>query len=231
MEENKGYKQYVNYFKKWDGAAMLGGIMMVVGFLLLWLGWSFASYILSIVGLFGGLIVFLYGSIGRKTEADFQSEIAHRVEKMHFREFEEDPHFRGRIPKDKIEERVFEGFELYDGVYAKAMKNANLCSSEYTYAKLLTLNDAFYIKTMAFSFVSDKSEAATYDVPFAALEDATVLRERKLITTANNKKVMAKTCFLCLTYDGGKTLLLPAKDDIYTDEYADNLKRRYIKQN
>lgn len=230
MNEKNGYKQYINYFKKWDGAAMLGIIMMVVGFLFLWLGWSFTSYILMIIGLVGGLIVFLYGSIGRKHEADFQNEIAHHVEKLSFRELEEDPHFRGRVPKEKIEERVFEAFDLHDGLYIKPMKNASLCSSDYTYAKMLFLNDAFYIKILSFSFVSDQKETATYDIYYETLEDVTVERDRKTVTTVNNKKFLAKTCFLCLTYDGGKQLLLPAKDDIYTDEFAENLKRKYIEK-
>lgn len=230
MEENKGYKQYVNYFKKWDGAAMLGGGMMVVGFLLLWLGWSYASYILSVIGLFGGLAIFLYGSIGRKHEEDFQNEVAHRAETITFRELEEDPHFRHRIPKEKIEERIFEAFDLHDGLYVKPMKNAALCSSDYTYAKMLYLNDAFYIKTLAFSFISDKKELSVHEIYYDSLEDVTVERDRKTITTVNNKRFLAKTCFLCLTYDGGKQLRLPAKDDIYTDEFAEALKRKYIEK-
>ena len=181
MEENKGYKQYINYFKKWDGAAMLGGCMMVVGFLILWLGlgWGFITYLLMLVGLFGGLAVFLYGSIGRKHESDFQAEVAHRAETITFRELEEDPHFRRRVPKEKIEERIFEGFDLHDGLYVKPMKNAALCSSDYTYAKMLYLNDAFYIKVLAFSFISDKKELSAHEIYYDSLEDVTVERDRK----------------------------------------------------
>ena len=230
MEENKAYKLYINYFKKWDGAAMLGIIMMVVGFLLLWLGWSYFSYLLSIVGLFGGLGIFIYGSIGRKHEDDFKKEIEQRAESINFRELEEESRFRGRVPKGKIEERVFEAFDLCDGIYIKPMKSANLCSSDYTYAKMLFLNDAFYIKTLSFSFISNKKEAATYDIPYDSLEDVTVERDRRTMTTLNNKKILAKTCFLCLTYGGGKQLRLPASDDIYTDEYAESLKRKYIEK-
>ena len=232
MGEKQGYKQYINYFKKWDGAAMLGSIMMVVGFLILWLGlgWGYITYLLMMVGLFGGLAVFLYGSIGRKHEADFQAEVAHRAETITFRELEEDSHFRRRVPKEKIEERIFEAFDLCDGLYVKAMKNAALCSSDYTYAKMLYLNDAFYIKTLAFSFISDKKELSVHEIYYDSLEDVTVERDRKTITTVNNKRFLAKTCFLCLTYDGGKQLRLPAKDDIYTDEFAETLKRKYIEK-
>ena len=230
MEENKGYKQYINYFKKWDGAAMLGMIMMVIGFLFLWLGWSFLSYILMIVGLVGGFVIFLYGSIGRKHEDDFKKEIEQRAESINFRELEEDSQFRSRVPKGNIEERVFEAFDLCDGLYIKPMKNAKLCSSDYTYAKMLFLNDAFYIKTLSFSFISDKKETATYDIPYDSLEDVTVERDRRTMTTLNNKKIMAKTCFLCMTYDGGKQLRLPANDDIYTDELAEAFKRKYIEK-
>lgn len=228
MGDNQGYKQYINYFKKWDGAAMLGGIMMVVGFLLLWLGRGFVSYIFMIIGLVFGLGIFLYGSIGRKHEADFQSEIEHHAEKITFRELEEDPQFRYRVPKGTIEERVFEGFDLHEGLYIKQMKNAALCSSEYTYAKMLFLNDGFYIKRLCFSFVSDRKELSVFDIPYHTLEDISIQRERKTTTTINGKKLLVKTCFLCLTYHEGEKLLLPCKDDIYADEFVEDIKRKYM---
>ncbi len=225
MNNRKNFRNYINYFKKWEGMGALGIGMMAVGFLLLWLGFSFLSYILAIIGMVGGLGVFLYGSIGRAHEADLQSDIRHRAETIRFGELEEDPHFRRRVPKTLDEEQVFEGYVVRDGIYLKKLKTGKLCSSEYMYAKLLKLTDAYYIKILNFSFVSEEKELSIHEIPFDALEDVTVVRDRKTVTAINRKQFSAKTCFLCFVYDGGKQVLLPANDDIYTDDLAEKLKK------
>ncbi len=160
MANKRERKNYINYFQKWDGMGTLGIGMMAVGFLSIWLGFSFITYIIGVVGMVGGLAVFLYGSIGRAHEADLQNEARLQVESLSFRELEEVPHFRRRVPKDNIEEHVFEGYILQDGLYLKKKKNGTLCSSEYLYAKMLTLCDAFYIKTVSFSYVEEKKRNA-----------------------------------------------------------------------
>ena len=97
MNDNK---KIVNYFKKWDGAGPLGIGMMVVGFLAMWLGWSYFSYLLAILLMPAGLAVFLYGNIGRGTEDDLKDLIKKEWDKIGFKELEEDSQMRKRTPKN-----------------------------------------------------------------------------------------------------------------------------------
>ena len=74
MDERRN-KMFINYFKKWEGASVLGIVLAAIGFLMLWLGWSYFSYIAAITLMPVGLAIFLYGSTGRASEADLAHEI------------------------------------------------------------------------------------------------------------------------------------------------------------
>ncbi len=229
MKQEKAKKSYLNYFKKWEGAGMLGLILTLVGFAFLWLGLSFFSYIMAILLMPVGLAIFFYGSVGRVGEADLQNEIDRHRDSIQFPELEENAqfHFRGRIPKDMVE-KTFEGFVLRDGLYIKKLKNGSPCSEEYTCAKMLILTDAFLIKTKTFSFLTDAKESDYQEILFSALEDVFVERERVTVHTAMKKAVSVKKCALVLVFDGGKQLSLLAKDDIYIDEFEAEIKRKYM---
>ena len=225
MKTNNGYKTYVNYFQKWDGAGPLGIGLMALGFWLIWMGWKFIpfSYTIAIVLIPLGIVLFLYGNIGRASEADLQNLIEKSDEKIHFHELEEIASLRKRTPKTLTEQK-FEGYTLKKGVLFKKLKNGSLCSSEYDVAKMVTLTDGFYVKILHFSFLSDEHEIVAYDIPFASLESITA--ERKNINLMKGQvPYPAKTCHLVFTYDGGKKVKLPAKDDIYLDELIEKLKR------
>ena len=225
MKKNNSYKNYVNYFQKWDGAGAFGIGLMVLGFWLIWMGWQFIpfAYPLAMLMIPVGIVLFFYGNTGRASDADIQNLIEKSKDKIHFHELEEVPALRKRTPKNPTEQ-IFEGYALKKGVLFKKMKNGSLCSSEYEIAKMVTLNDGFYIKTLHFSFLSDEHEIVAYDVPFASLESITA--ERKSINLMKGQvPYPAKTCHLVFTYDNGKKVKLPAKDDIYLDDLIEKLKK------
>ena len=225
MKKDNTFKSYENYYQKWDGAGPLGIGLLAVGFLMIWIGWKFIpfAYPMAMLMIPVGIVLFFYGNTGRASDADIQDKIEKSHERIHFHELEEIPALRKRTPKT-LNEQVFEGYTLKKGIPFKKMKNGSICSSEYDIAKMVTLNDGFYIKALHFSFVSDEQELVTHDVPFATLESITA--ERKSFNLMKNQvPYPAKTCHLVLTYDGGKKVKLPAKDDIYLDELIEKLKR------
>ena len=84
--------------------------------------------------------------------------------------------------------------------------------------------DAFYVKAREFSFGSSEKTARDEEIYFASLERIEILREAKPIAFGKYT-FTAKTCELVFTYDNGKTLALPVKDDIYAEEIAETLLR------
>lgn len=225
MKKDNGYKNYINFFKKWDGAGPLGIGLMVIGIWLIWMGWQYIpfSYPMAIVLIPAGLVLFFYGNIGRASEADIQNCIEKSEEKIHFNELEEIPSLRKRTPKT-LTEQSYRGYAMKKGLLFKKMKNGSLCTSEYDVAKMVTLTDGFYVKVLHFSFISDEHEIVSYDIPFSSLESITA--ERKSFNLMKNQvPYPTKTCYLVLTYEGGKKVKLPAKDDIYLEEEIEKLKR------
>lgn len=227
MDFEIDYKRYVNYFTKWEGAAITGTGLLAFGALCLWIGWGYSYYLflLSIPSMLVGVGFFLYGNIGRATEADIKNTIAQKTEKINFKELEEDIHLHRRTPKT-LDVVTFGGFDLKQGAYVKKLKNASLSSSEYDYAQMVTLNDALYFKTLHFSFIADQEELNVYDIPFDQIEKIEVERSQEYLTHQKNR-YLAKNCHLVFTYGGGKRLALRTNDDIYVDEMAENLRRKY----
>ena len=158
----KNYKANINYFKKWEGLKTLGLGMLIVGFIGIWMTYSYFVYIASIVLLAAGVVLFLVGNINRSTEAEIMAEIARCSEGIEFPEVETERHFYKRVP-EKQEILDFAGFSFSDGLWLKKMKNGSVCSSEYLKAKVLLLTDAFYVKQRKFSLVSEQKEEETID--------------------------------------------------------------------
>ena len=89
---------------------------------------------------------------------------------------------------------------------------------------MLTLTDAYYIKCVTFSFVSDERREEIHEICFDQLEETSIERTSETVTVGK-KNLLAKTCMLCLTYNGGQKVMLPVKDDIYAEEFAASFRK------
>jgi hypothetical protein len=89
---------------------------------------------------------------------------------------------------------------------------------------LYTLTDEMFFVCRTFSLVEDKTRNTTLEIPYTAIEKIEV--ERTEIQLSYRKKTFtARPAFLCVTYDGGKMLRIPARDDITLDQLAEQLTR------
>jgi len=220
----KNYKPLITYFKRSEGTYTLAIGMLIAGFLCLWLGsiFSYVMFLLSVVLLIGGFALMIYSSIGRADASALEKEIKENFAEINFDEFQENNSTQKRLPKE-IKEEQFSAYHFHDGVYFKKLKNGATISSEYSCSKMIYLVDAFYIKTRVFSFVEDKVETSTVEIPFSSVEKIVVEHDENRYTY-NKNSYLIKSCYLTIYYDGGK-VRLPRTDDIYTDEMAENLNR------
>ncbi len=219
------YKANINYFTKWEGMKTCGMGMLIVGILFLWVAWMY-WFVLYIVGMglvVLGTILFFLGNAGRADESEIMTEVNRRKEGIEFPEVENERDFQKRVPR-RPEILEFEGFCYRDGLYLKKMKNGSICSSEYSKARVYLLTDAFYIKTRLFSLVADKEQNDTFEIPFSLVENIAMESERQTISSGK-KAFSVMVSHMVITYDGGKKLRLPGKDDAYADELVVRLKR------
>ena len=219
----KNYKANINYFTKWEGLRTLGLGMLIVGFGSLWLARSYLMYIGGAALIVAGFAIFMAGNIGRSSESDIMSEVARRKEGIEFPEVENERDYQKRVPQ-RQEILDFEGFSLRQGLYLKKMKNGSICSSEYSKTRMFLLTDAFYIKSKTFSLVSEEERSDTCELPFTLVENIELESDRQTLTSGK-KSFSVTVSHMVITYDGGKKLRLPGKDDAYADELVKRLKK------
>lgn len=219
-------KKMINYFKKWEGMGTLGIGLLGVGFLLLWLGMSYFSYILSMLSILLGLAAFLYGNIGRGNATQVDDTIKRHWESIRFPELEEDASLRKRTPKN-AEELTFEGFEMRNGLYFKKKKDASVISSEYTCVKAIVLTDALYLKKCTFSLISEEKSTQTVEILFSDIRDIEVVRETLMVGHGEKPQFRVKTCHIVITHGDGERILLPKQEDAYVEEYVQDLKKKF----
>ena len=169
MNPTREQKNFIAYFKRWDGMGTLGAVMMILGILCLMFGHSYVSYFLMIGLILTGLALFFYSGSGRAHETDFTNTVDACMERIKFDEVEDTPHFRRRYFKEP-EIFSFSDYVMREGVMVKRRKSGHLCSSQYLCAKMLVLTDAFYVKSRGFSFIADEKTACDEEIYFASIE-------------------------------------------------------------
>ena len=218
------YKQFINYFKRSDNIASTGMGLLVAGVILFFLGWYFfwLFFYIGIPMIPVGLALYIYGSSGSADENELKKIIKENTDAISFADVKESAEFRRRMPKTPTEETLG-GYVFGDNVLMKKAKSSAMVSSEYVLAKMLILNDALFIRTSAFSFISDEKQESELEIPFSTIEKIEIERQTETFTVGK-KELAVKTCFFVITHEGYQTRL-PRKDDIYADELIVTLNR------
>lgn len=215
-------KNNINYFKKSDTPKYVGMGLMVVGVLLLWLGWSYVTYIMAAAFIPVGLVLFLIGASGRASDSDIEGFIKRRLEGMEVN-LAEDRTYAKRILKH-VPPAVVEDYEYREGLMLTRAKNNSLRSSEYTRAILYVLSDALYIPVRTLSLVEDRINNTLCEIPYDMISNVEILRDRCTLTFGKNS-YSAKITQLCITYGDGLTFRTPIHDDITADSLVETIKK------
>ena len=220
----ENYKNFINYFKRSDSIASTGMGLLAAGGLMFLLGWWF-FWLLFYIGIPlipVGLVLYLYGTSTNTDENTLKKIIKENTDSITFADIKESNEYRKRLSKKTVEETLG-GYVFNDNVLIKKAKSGAMVSSEHICAKMLILNDALFIRSCSFSFVSDEKHESEIEIPFSTIEKLEIERESKQFQVGK-KELVAKTCFLVITHEGTQTRL-PRKDDIYADELIVTLNR------
>ena len=218
------FKHYINYFKKNENMKFIGGAILIVGFISIWLRLGFL-WLLSVMLVPAGFVMFIVGSGGRASEADIDKYISQCMDKLEV-DLSEDKHYRRRI-LEHIPAREVEGYLYDEGVMLKKAKNSSIRSSKYTKAIFYILSDELYITRRTISIVSNDKENETVEIPYDTLTNAEIIRQRG--TKRDGKKAfLVKETFIKISYGEGESFITPIHDDITADEFA-NLILKQVK--
>lgn len=215
-------KENINYFKKTDTPKYVGLGLMIVGFAMLWLGWSYISYILMSIFIPAGIVLFLVGSSGRAGDSDIEAAIKKATEGVEV-DLTEDKNYNKRILKHLSPETV-EGYEYREGLLLTRAKSGSLRSSEYTKAVIYMLSDALYIPARTISLVSDNVNNRYVEIPYDMIDKVEITHEEANLTYGK-KTFRAKIVRLSIEYGDGLVFTTPIHDDITSDALVENIKK------
>lgn len=216
----KDHKHNINYFKKSDSLKGVGLGMAVVGLVLLWLGWSYLSYILTCILLPAGLVLFFVGSTGRSSDEDIDTDIKRLTEGLEI-DLGDDKRYAKRV-LSHIEPAVCEGYEYREGLMLTKAKNGSVRSSEYTKAIIYLLSDGLYIVSRTFSLVSDDKHDGAVELLYADISCVRIDRESASVAFGK-KKFNVKHVRLVIEYGEGQVFSTPIHDDVNSDKLVETL--------
>lgn len=225
MSEKKNLtqeKSSINYFKKSDTLQYVGGGLLIVSLISLWLGWGMISYIFAIIGTPTGLILFLVGASGKVSDQDMDNYIQNKMADLKI-DIDSDRHYQLKLLKH-LKEYTAEGYLLHDGVMLKKRKDGSIRSSEFSRAKIRILSDRLYIVHRQISLISEEVVSNKYEIAYDSIRSVTVERDSKR-TIFNKNTFITKPCCLRIVY-GESELLLPIADAITSDELAEAINRQ-----
>ena len=213
------FKHYINYFKKNENMKLIGGGILIVGFIIIWLGFGLL-WVLSTMLVPLGFVMFIVGSGGRASESDIDKYISNNMDKLEV-ELSDDRHYRRRI-LDHIPPRYVEGYLYDEGVMLKKAKDSSIRSSKYTRAIFYMLSDELYITRRTISIISTDKDNETLEIPYDTLTNVEVIRQRG--TKKDGKKsFLVKETFIKISYGEDQSFVTPIHDDITSDEFAEQI--------
>ena len=215
----------MNYFTKTDTLKIIGGAILIIGILSLWLGmsWGFIGFILGILLTPAGIVIFLVGSIGRVSDGEMDSYITNKMAGFEI-DIDTDKSYHLKLLKN-VKEITLEGYLFPEDVMVKRLKTGELRSSSFSRTKIRILSDRLYILTRELSLIYEDQVKDTLQEPLYDNIKSFSVDRGQIDLIFMKSFYLVKTCHLVISTTDGD-IRIPCIDAVTTDELADNLNRR-----
>ena len=206
----------VEYFYRSYVLAIIGAIILVFGFFLLWIGLSF-NFVVYIIGTAvapAGLVLFIIGTIKRVSDDRIERFMDFQLAGQDI-EIDTDKSYHLKLLENS-KEIVIEGYKFHEGVMIKKLVSCELRSSEFSRSKIRILKDRIYIYNREISLINDDVKNTIIEPTFDKIISVEIVRDRQNIIF-DKTEYLAKTCHLVITTTDS-VIALPCLDAITTDE-------------
>ena len=220
-----GTTYFIDYFKRNYTQAIIGAVILVIGFLCFWVGFSFyyvALYVIGAILTISGLIIFLVGTFKRISDERIERSMDFKLAGQDI-EIDCDRSYRLKLLENS-KEIVIEGYRFHEGVMIKRLVSAELRTSEFSRSKIRILKDRIYILNREISLISDRIVNNVYEPTFDKIVSIEIVRDRMELTF-DKKTYVAKPCLLVITTKDS-VISLPCIDAITTDEIPKKIMKR-----
>lgn len=220
-------KKLENYFSLSDTTYLVGGVMLVVAFIFVWLGMSYNYWMFLIGAVLAvvGLAMFILGSIGRIGAEDIDKVRDVRLENF-AKEQLEDVYLARRmathIEHPYIIQYDYEGENLRsrhgrDGAWRTSVVSA---------FRMFFLHDALLILRHSFSILTDHEEITpATEYKYSDLGSATIERDTVKLKSGKNSFTVNHAVLVITDKDGKEIFRSQVADDMDADHLADTINR------
>lgn len=218
-------KKLRNYFAMSDVPRLIGIGMMIAGAILLLLAWFMALgwffWILMCVCLAGGPVLFWVAGSMRATDSDMDQIVKRGTDDMGLTPSQESKYRKKLL--SLIPPQTASAYVYREGLMLARCKDGTVRSEKYAKAMIYVLTDGIVVVSRTLSLISEEKENQTVEIPFAQLEKAQLVSEKKLLSFGK-KSFEVKETLLQLLYDG-KTMCLPTHRDFKIEQFVEKLNK------
>ena len=220
------------YYHQKDILRPIGAVLLPAGLVMMWLGWSYISYILATVFIPAGLVLFIVGGAKIISDGDMQEQLDHAM-------LDYDKSVTDMNGYDRVVLKQPIPFEISaysfggDAQYFKKGKNGTPVSDRYTRAHVFYTKDGFIIVGRTLSVASYNESTGEGITEFSeqflysGLTSASLECFETTVTATNTGKPMTvKWCELILTGSEGELLRIPARNDMDATSFVEDVNRR-----
>jgi len=220
------------YYHQKDIIRPIGVVMLPLGLVMMWLGWSYISYILASVFIVVGLVLFFLGTSRLVSEGDIQ-ELMDRALRDYDKSVTDMNGYERIVLKQPAPVELF-SYQFGDKAkYFRRAKNSTPVSDVYTRTRLFYTKDALMIvsRTLSISELNVAEGTGVRDVSetvaFAGIKSASLeTHEEKVTVTSTGKPMTVKWTELVIMGHEEELMRIPTKNDMDASGLVDDLNRR-----
>lgn len=214
-------KNNVNYFTKNDTLKFIGVAMVVLGFVLYYVGWGMLSWILICACIPVGAVLFIVGSSGRASDDDIEEFINVKSRELD-PNLDLDKDYSKRIMKH-TETLELEGYEYREDLMFAKTKKGSVRTSEFVRSVIYILNDALHFTVRRISLISDEETAdVKREIFFDDIERLEISEEQKRFVF-RKKTFSVKDKRLVVVMKNGESMSIPVHDDLRSEQIVENI--------
>lgn len=220
------------YFRQKDILRPLGAVLMPIGLVWYYFGWSYLSYILPSIMVPAGLVMFIIGGAKHISDNDIAEQVEHAM-------LDYDKSVTDRAGFDRVVLKQPAPLEMCaysfgaDAGYFKKGKNGTLISDRYTRTHIFYTKDSLLVvgRTVSIADLDESKGIGREDfdiqIPFSSIRQAALEPHETTVSLTNTgKATVAKWCELVLTGEEGELLRIPVQNDMDAASLVEDIQHR-----
>ena len=220
-------KKLENYFSLSDTTYLVGGVLLVVAFIFVWLGMSYNYWMFLIGAVLAvvGLAMFILGSIGRIGAEDIDKARDVRLESF-AKEQLEDVYLARRMATHIEHPYVIQYDYIGEDLRSRHGRDGVWRTSVVSAFRMFFLHDALLILCHSFSILTDYEEVTpATEYKYSDLGGATIERDTVKLKSGKNSFTVNHAVLVITDKDGKEIFRSQVADDMDADHLADTINR------